>query len=84
MPLISKGEKITCTNGHVIGEALDDVNAGDLNWGAKFGNWTQDAHPEIARIEIPPCKTCGAKYIKLSPGPYMGVWKIHFEDGTWR
>lgn len=74
-PLIYKGDKITCTNGHVIGEALEDVNEGDLNWGAKFGNWTQEDHPTLGDIRKPQCATCGAPFISERG------WCIHFESG---
>ena len=42
--IVHKGEKITCTNGHVIGECLEDLSLGSHTgtWGDCFGNWQQD------------------------------------------
>ena len=76
-PVVRKGEKVTCTNGHVICEAIEDVWPHSMNWGALFGNWTQ---PEImtGSMTVPHCDQCGAEFIKPK------TWQMHFEDGTWR
>lgn len=77
-PVIRKGEKVTCTNGHVICEALDDVHWGDVNWGEKFGNWRQEDIPSAGSMHKPPCMICGADFIAANS------WDMHFQDGKWK
>jgi hypothetical protein len=73
--MIKKGDLITCTNGHVIGEALRDVALGDEEWGNAFGNWRQVDVPGVGSIHKPPCATCGAPFI------HPDCWSMHFTDG---
>jgi hypothetical protein len=73
------GEKVTCTNGHVICEVVKDLNTGDMNWGDNFGNWTQEP-PKTGQLDKPVCAVCGADFFDPEPGS----WAMHFEDGTWR
>jgi hypothetical protein len=63
-PAYRKGQQIVCTNGHVIGEVLEDVHAGDMAWGDKFGNWTQDTIPKAGSYAKPVCAICGADFFK--------------------
>ena len=78
-PVVAKGDLVTCTNGHVIGEALRDIKIGDLDWGSAFGNWRQADIPTPGYVGKPPCAICGAAFIHPDPGS----WSMHFEDG-WR
>jgi len=73
-PIIRKGEHVTCTNGYVICEVLEDIHLGDMNWGAKMGEWTQ-LHPMAMRYP-PSCAQCG--------GAWFRDGQMHIEDGTWR
>jgi hypothetical protein len=74
-----KGDLITCENGHVIGEALEDVFMyGHVGtWGACFGNWRQAEHPLVGSMDKPACVVCGANFIDPDS------WRMHSEAG-WR
>ena len=76
--IVHKGEKITCTNGHVIGECLEDLSLGSHTgtWGDCFGNWQQDDVPKVGSMHISKCAICGADF--MSPEGF------HYEDGTWK
>ncbi len=78
MTLVAKkGEKVTCTNGHVICEVVDDLYVGRTLWGDCFGAWRQPP-PVPGTTDKPPCIICGAPFIASDS------WAFHYEDGTWR
>lgn len=77
-PIVSKGMKITCENGHYIGEVLKDLYAGDIGWGDAFGNWAAGVVMNVGQTEKPKCPECGAKFISDA------YWSFHYEDGSWR
>lgn len=79
-PLVAKGDRITCTNGHVIGEAIEPVRLGDVGWYSKF-SWTENAPSQVTPIVEARCLLCGASFV-APRGPT--VWQMHFDDGTWR
>lgn len=72
-PSAKAGEQITCTNGHVVCEVIEDIFAGDVDYARKLGNWRQPI-PFIG--SQPVCAVCGAKF-------YTGAIVFHFADG-WR
>lgn len=76
-PIVTKGMKITCENGHYIGEVLKDLHAGDIGWGDAFGNWATGVDIQVGQTKQPFCPECGAKFAD-------GAWSFHYEDGTWR
>jgi hypothetical protein len=80
-PIWRKGDLITCENGHVIGEALEDVflHQHVNSWGDCFGNWRQDHHPVVGSMDKPVCAVCGANFLD----PQEGSWRMHAGDG-WR
>ncbi len=73
----AKGDKITCANGHLIGEVLEDLRAGAKTgtWGECFGNWTQDDVPKVGSMHKPVCAICGAPFIAEDS------WAFHYENG---
>lgn len=80
MHSVKKGDLITCTNGHVVGEVLRDLYPGDMigTWGAAFGNWRQADVPVVGSQEKPRCAVCGADFIDPTPGS----WVLHIAG--WR
>lgn len=76
--IVPKGMKITCENGHYIGEDhLKDVREGDMGWGDSFGNWASGVDIQVGQTEQPFCPECGAKFADRA-------WSFHYEDGAWR
>ena len=75
----SKGEVVTCTNGHEICELGRNVYVGGNIESEAFVNWrnTEPAQPGDA---FEPCKTCGASYIRSAGG--FGA-RLHI-NGEWR
>lgn len=55
-----KGEWFVCPNGHRVAQALEDINEGEMNWGAKVGNWQM---PEPAVGALTSCERCGAQFV---------------------
>ncbi len=77
MKSLYKGDKIICTNGHVIGEVLEDLAVGDRpnSWADCFGNWTQDDIPKVGTMHVPKCATCGAEFIGLNWSLHISGWR---------
>lgn len=76
--LVYKGDRVTCTNGHVIGDVLENMNWGDKPnaWSDAFA-WRQaDMPPKPGSMVKPKCATCGAPFISE-----MG-WAFHISG--WR
>ena len=74
-PILKKGDFITCTNGHVIGEVLEDIGLGTMNWGAMIGKWRQEDHPMIGSMRIPKCALCGAEFMGEAGGLHISGWR---------
>ena len=75
-PILKKGDFITCTNGHVIGEVLEDVGFGTVAWGNYIGKWRQDDVPIAGAMHKPKCAICGAPFIAEDS------WDLHISG--WR
>lgn len=67
---IKKGEAIFCANGHVVAEALEDLNIGDWPWHGKIGNWKVGAAPHPGDPQ-PRCPVCDAEIFGVG-GPKHG------------
>ena len=76
----SKGEIVSCENGHEICDVSRDVYVGDLIIVNQFENWRNQTAP-MPNDVIKPCHTCGARFID-SKIPYGGTW-LHI-NGQWR
>jgi len=76
----SKGEVVTCENGHEICELSKDVFVDDLIMVEQFENWRNQKPPMPCEV-ITPCQTCGARYL-MSEIPFGGSW-LHI-NGQWR
>ena len=74
-PILKKGDLITCTNGHVIGEVLEDIGAGTMAWGQYIGKWRQDDHPVPGSSHVPTCATCGARFIGDDWSLHISGWR---------
>lgn len=73
---MQKGQLIVCTNGHVIGEVLEDVWPGRVNWHECFGHWRQDDVPKPGSMDKPVCAICSANFIKPDS------WEFYLKDET--
>lgn len=78
--LLKAGDKITCTNGHVIGEVLQDIDIGTMAWGQHIGNWRQKDHPVMGAMHQPVCETCGARFVGKDDDSWN--WSLHISG--WR
>lgn len=76
-PVIQRGEKITCENGHIVAEATDDIRFGDQAYDEKIGNWRIFEVPTHGDKD-PRCG-CGARYWKAVT--LGGV--LHVEGRGW-
>lgn len=77
----SKGEVVTCENGHEICELSRDVFVDDPIIVEQFENWRNQEPPKPYEI-IKPCQTCGARFIDTAQYPYGGSW-LHINE-EWR
>lgn len=73
--MITKGEHLTCTNGHIIADVLCDLRIGDMpnTWGQAFGNWRQTETPVVGSRYVPTCAVCGAQFAAIDS---IG-WMVH-------
>jgi hypothetical protein len=69
----SKGDQVTCENGHVVCEFGRNVAAGEPFDPSALVNWIQKT-PKRGQ-QTAPCEQCGARWYKGS--------LFHFSDG-WR
>lgn len=76
--IVKVGDKVTCTEGHVICEVIADPWT-TLPWSDAFGVWRQKDRPRRGEMYKPKCAVCGADFIH--PGPN---WAMHFQDGRWK
>ena len=76
----SKGEVVTCENGHEICDMAKDVFVDDCLMVEQFENWRNQKPPMPCEV-ITPCQTCGAPFVK-SEMPFGGTW-LHI-NGEWR
>ncbi len=74
-PILRKGDHITCTNGHVIGEVLEDIGLGTMNWGAMIGKWRQEDHPIPGSMKTSKCAICGAEFMREAGGLHISGWR---------
>jgi len=59
MKILSKGAQIKCEKGHVLGEALRDMDGSEVGtWGSAFGNWQHDYNVKTGQY-LSPCPICG-------------------------
>lgn len=79
-PIARKGEQITCTNGHVICEIVEDLYAWKpIPWGFAIGNWREgQERPAPGSMHKPKCSLCGADFIRPDS------WDFHFARNGWR
>ena len=74
--MIKKGDHVTCTNGHIIADVLEDIGLGTVAWGQYIGNWRQEDHPRIGEMNpSTKCATCGAVFMD-------DAWRLHISG--WR
>ncbi len=62
-PVVSKGEIITCENGHEICEVMEDVYPFQMNWHLCFGKWRQ-YEPTLGG-RFPVCEVCGSEVFQF-------------------
>lgn len=70
----SKGESVTCENGHHICDMAEDLHFGQMNWRGSFGNWSQPEPKMVSPQQS--CQECGAPWLRND-------WELHFSEG-WR
>jgi hypothetical protein len=82
-----KGEKITCENGHPIGEIIRDIKIGEDFDPQALGNWIQE-EPIVGKVP-PRCSICGEWWHRVETRPTeveglkFGRFQYHIED-DWR
>lgn len=77
--LVAAGAKITCENGHVIGEVRASIDHSLPEW-HRLVEWTANAPPFTTPATEARCMGCGGKFMT---GDAFG-WSMRFEDGSWR
>lgn len=60
------GTFITCENGHVVAEVLEDIYPGDMNYTRKVGNWRIFEEPDPGDRD-PRCG-CNARFWSVDHG----------------
>ena len=71
------GEQVTCENGHVICEAVQNIATAAPYSSADWTGWTQPEPMMGTELGRCNCTVCGARWVK-GPGAIF-----HFADG-WR
>jgi hypothetical protein len=77
-----KGERVTCTNGHVIGVFARDAYRDEVFTGDMLVDWQKgiDCYDGVA---LGNCRFCGAPW-NGSDNPLGGGYSILHIEGSWR
>ena len=70
-----KGEFVTCTDGHMICEVMEDIDRGSFRWAEKLGAWRISDPPVIGQPD-PRCP-CGALWVR------SGLGSLHVKGRGW-
>lgn len=55
---VPKGAWWVCKYDHKIAQAIEDIHPGEINWGAKIGNWQQRKIQEGTLLSDWRCEHC--------------------------
>lgn len=59
---VRAGDQIVCPNGHVIADAIADVQVGSYNWGSKF-RFRGEPVPNGTHPSLCICPQCGVRWL---------------------
>ncbi len=76
----TKGECITCTQGHPICEIAHDIAIGEPRGSGNFTNWKQPQPDHYKPVSDITCNQCGGSWINGNP---RNGYRFHFAEG-WR